>query len=128
MSQSNPENPGLATAAETAICFAKEDLWNRLTEELRAAKAEAERANKRSSCLAVVNHDLRQPLQTICFIQGMLASSVSDPKARTLIERLDQAVVSMSQILDRLVEIDREEPERPESGIGIRASGTPRSD
>lgn len=109
MSQFNPENAGV-TAAKTASCFAEKDARvNRLTEELHAAKAETERAKRRSGCLASANHDLRQPLQTICFIQGMLANTVSDPAARNLIERLDQAVVAMSQILDRLVEMDRQE-------------------
>lgn len=75
-----------------------------------AAEAEAERAGFRSRFLATANHELRQPLQTICFIQGMLANSVSDPAAGKLIKQLDQAVASMSQTLDRLAEMDSEEP------------------
>ena len=112
------------------------------------AKAEAERASFRSRFLATANHELRQPLQTICFIQGMLANSVSDPAARKLIEHLDQAVLSMSRILDRLAEMDSEQPPNPTSHSGratrpmqtvlenpasfppaaFRASETPQSD
>ena len=130
MSQCNPEHPSQPAG------------------ELRAANAEAKRPDLRSRFIATANHDLRQPLQTICFIQGMLARSVSDPAARKLIEQLDQAVVSMSEILDRLTEMDREEPtnstsdssqaeypmqaslESPASlpSAVIRASETPQSD
>ncbi len=81
-----------------------------LTEEVRAAKAEAERANRlRSRILSAANHTLRQPLQTICLVQGMLANSVSDPGARKLIDRLDQGVAAMSEMLDRLLDLDRDE-------------------
>ncbi len=113
-----------------------------------AAEAEAERAGFRSRFLATANHELRQPLQTICFIQGMLANSVSDPAARKLIEQLDQAVASMSQILDRLADMASDEPansagdpsragrpmqallENPSSlpTASLRASETPQSD
>jgi FixJ family two-component response regulator len=83
-----------------------------LAEELRAAKAEAEQANRlRARILAAANHTLRQPLQTICLVQGMLANSVSDPSARRLIERLDQGVSAMSEMLDKLIQMDREGPE-----------------
>jgi FixJ family two-component response regulator len=88
-----------------------------LAEELSAAKAEAERANRmRERILSAANHTLRQPLQTICLIQGMLAASVSNPKDRSLIERLDQGVAAMSEMLDRLLEMERApvEPRRPE--------------
>ncbi len=86
-------------------------------EELRPAKAQAEHTGlARSRFLAAANHGLRQPLQTISFIQGMLAGSVPDPPARKLIAQLDQAVSSMSQMLDKLAGMDREEtgPGQPE--------------
>jgi FixJ family two-component response regulator len=89
-----------------------------LAEELSAAKAEAEQANHmRARILSAANHTLRQPLQTICLVQGMLANSVSDPRARKLIERLDQGVTAMSAMLDNLPDIEREEP-APETGEG----------
>jgi FixJ family two-component response regulator len=84
-----------------------------LSEELRAAKAEAEQANRlRARILAAANHTLRQPLQTICLVQGMLANSVSDATSRRLIERLDQGVSAMSEMLDKLIQMDREEQAR----------------
>ena len=64
----------------------------------------------RARILSAANHTLRQPLQTICLVQGMLADSVSDPYARKLIERLDQGVSAMSEMLDTLLDMDFEEP------------------
>ncbi len=103
------------------IVLSLEDAAGRqsLAEELRAAKAEAERANRmRERILAAANHTLRQPLQTICLVQGMLAGSVSDPKARKLIDRLDQGVAAMSEMLDRLLDMgcDDAGPENADRG------------
>ncbi len=82
-----------------------------LAEQLRAAKTLAEQAGRmRARILSAANHTLRQPLQTICLVQGMLADSVSDPYARKLIERLDQGVSAMSEMLDTLLDMDFEEP------------------
>ena len=43
-------------------------------EALAVAKEEAERANR---FLAAASHDLREPLQTMSLLQGMLADDVS---------------------------------------------------
>ncbi len=78
------------------------------TEALAAAKDEAERANlAKSRFLAAASHDLRQPLQTITLLQGMLAGSVLDPVASKLIGRLDHTVGAMSGLLDKLLDINQ---------------------
>ena len=77
-------------------------------EALAAAKEEAERANlAKSRFLAAVSHDLRQPLQTMTLVQGMLSETVSDPAAKTLIERLERTVAGMSSLLDKILNINQ---------------------
>ncbi len=113
-----------APRGSKAIVLSVEDAIDlkSLTQELSAAKAEAEQANRlRSRILAAANHTLRQPLQTICLVQGMLANSVSDPAARRLIDRLDQGVATMSEMLDGLLDLERDEPAPAETGIAGEA-------
>src|SRR5271166_6064681 len=77
-------------------------------EALAVAKEEAERANLgKSRFLAAASHDLRQPLQTMSLLQGMLADDVSDPATSKLIKRLDNTVVAMSGLLDKLLDINQ---------------------
>ena len=78
------------------------------TQALAAAKEEADRANlAKSRFLAAASHDLRQPLQTISLIQGMLADDVSEPAASKLIKRLDNTIVAMSGLLDKILDINQ---------------------
>ena len=77
-------------------------------EALAAAKEEAERANLgKSRFLAAASHDLRQPLQTMSLLQGMLADEVSGEPASKLIKRLDNTVVAMSGLLDKILDINQ---------------------
>ncbi|HWJ17792.1 MAG TPA: response regulator, partial [Geobacterales bacterium] len=81
---------------------------NARAEALAAAKEEAERANLvKSRFLATVSHDLRQPLQTMTLVQGMLSEMISDPGAMTLIERLDRTISGMSNLLDKILNINQ---------------------
>jgi two-component system, chemotaxis family, CheB/CheR fusion protein len=75
---------------------------------LEAAKLEAERANAgKSRFLAAASHDLRQPLQTISLLQGMLEKRIHDEPTRKLVRRLDETVGSMSSLLDKLLDINQ---------------------
>ena len=75
---------------------------------LEAAKAEAERANVgKSRFLAAASHDLRQPLQTISLLQGLLDKRVHDEATRRLVHRLDETVRTMSSLLDKLLDINQ---------------------
>ena len=75
---------------------------------LEAAKSEAERANVgKSRFLAAASHDLRQPLQTISLLQGMLDKRVHDEATRRLVHRLDETVRTMSSLLDKLLDINQ---------------------
>ena len=75
---------------------------------LEAAKSEAERANVgKSRFLAAASHDLRQPLQTISLLQGMLEKRVHDEATLKLVHRLDETVGTMSSMLDKLLDINQ---------------------
>lgn len=75
---------------------------------LEVARSEAERANiSKSRFLSAASHDLRQPLQTISLIQGMLEKRVYDEPTLKLVQRLEDAVGTMSSMLDRLLGIDQ---------------------
>jgi two-component system CheB/CheR fusion protein len=75
---------------------------------LQAAKSAAERANSgKSRFLAAASHDLRQPLQTISLLQGMLEKRVHDEATLRLVHRLDETVRTMSSMLDKLLDINQ---------------------
>ncbi len=75
---------------------------------LQAAKSEAERANvSKSRFLAAASHDLRQPLQTISLLQGMLEKRTHDEATLKLVHRLDETVAAMSGLLDTLLDINQ---------------------
>lgn len=75
---------------------------------LQAAKSEAERANMgKSRFLAAASHDLRQPLQTISLLQGMLEKRAHDAATLKLVRRLDETVSTMSSMLDKLLDINQ---------------------
>jgi two-component system CheB/CheR fusion protein len=75
---------------------------------LAAAKNEAERANlAKSRFLAAASHDLRQPLQTIAIMKGMLSKALPDQGTMKLINQLDKTVRTMSSLLDKLLDINQ---------------------
>ncbi|MEO6946499.1 MAG: ATP-binding protein [Nitrobacter sp.] len=81
------------------------------SDALTAAKREAELASvAKSRFLAVASHDLRQPLQTLGLIRGLLERKVRDNKtedALKLIERMDQSADAMSGMLNTLFDINQ---------------------
>jgi len=80
----------------------------RAQEALEAAKAEAERANAlKSQFLAATSHDLRQPLQTLGLLQGVLSRTVRDPGTRSVIHNLGDTVASMAGTIDALLDINQ---------------------
>jgi two-component system CheB/CheR fusion protein len=85
-----------------------------ITERKRAASAlenathEAELANiAKSRFLAAASHDLRQPLQTLALLQGLLARKVEGEAARKLVALLDPTLSAMSGMLNTLLDINQ---------------------
>ena len=72
------------------------------------AKRQAELANlAKSRFLAAASHDLRQPLQTLALLQGLLANAVESDRARKLVGRLDETLVAMSSMLNTLLDMNQ---------------------
>ena len=77
-------------------------------EALKAAKHDADAANAaKSRFLAAASHDLRQPLQTLALLHGLLANRVEGTASQKLITRLDDTVGSMSGMLNTLLDINQ---------------------
>src|SRR5271165_78783 len=90
------------------ITFADITERRQASDELGVAKRLAEQATAaKSRFLAAASHDLRQPLQTLVLIQGLLAKHVEGDKARTLVTRFDQTLGAMSGMLNTLLDINQ---------------------
>jgi PAS domain S-box-containing protein len=80
----------------------------RMTEELRKARAEADKANRtKSRFLATASHDLRQPLQALQLLNAELGRRITGPDDAELIDRQQAALDSMSDLLNALLDITR---------------------
>ncbi|MBI1217377.1 MAG: response regulator [Rhodobacteraceae bacterium] len=105
-------------AAIAAMAEANETLEARVaarTTELQEALARAERANAaRARFVAAASHDLLQPLSAArLFLASALDEAVPEPTRQTL-EKAENALVSVGQILDALLDISRLEAGRAE--------------
>jgi two-component system CheB/CheR fusion protein len=75
---------------------------------LETAKQQAEQASvAKSRFLAAASHDLRQPLQTLALLQGLLAKKVEGDVARQLVGRFGDALGVMSGMLNTLPDINQ---------------------
>ena len=76
----------------------------------KAARQQADLANaEKSRFLAVASHDIRQPLQSLMLLQGILAKMVQDEPAEKLVLRLGQTLESMSSMLSSLLDLNQVE-------------------
>lgn len=90
------------------ITFADITQRKRTAQALEAAKQRADEANMaKSTFLAAASHDLRQPLQTLALIQGLLAKKVDNEPARKLVTLLDHTLGAMSGMLNTLLDINQ---------------------
>ena len=75
---------------------------------LNATKLQAESANLgKSRFLAAASHDLRQPLQTVTLLQGLLARKLKDSDDLELVARSEAALTAMSGMLNTLLDINQ---------------------
>lgn len=86
----------------TDICDRKQ-----VTQALEKATQKAELATAaRSRFLASASHDLRQPLQTLKLLQGLLLDILKDEHPRKLTARIGETVGAMSGMLNALLDIN----------------------
>jgi len=77
-------------------------------ESVRLAVDNAERAyREKEDFLLAVSHDIRQPLQTLSFLQDVLAKKIHDPEMRELLARQAGTVSAMTEALNTLLHFDR---------------------
>ncbi|MEN9894406.1 MAG: hypothetical protein RIR97_258 [Pseudomonadota bacterium] len=75
---------------------------------LEGMKKQAQLANAaKSRFLAAASHDLRQPLQTLTLLQGLLERQITEPKALSLLERFGETLGSMAGMLNTLLDINQ---------------------
>ncbi len=91
------------------ITFVDSTERRRTAEALEAAKREAELASvTKSRFLAAASHDLRQPLQSLSLMGGVLSRKIRDGRteeALALVNRLDETSSAMSGMLNALLDI-----------------------
>jgi len=96
------------TTAGVVITFADVTERRQTAQALGAAKRLAEQASvAKSRFLAAASHDLRQPLQTLSLIQGLLSVKVTGEKEAKLIMRFDDALGAMTNMLNTLLDINQ---------------------
>ena len=95
--------------AEGVVITYEDVTERRITAEaLSAAKRQAERASAaKSRFLAAASHDLRQPLQTLALLQGLLAKKVVGEETHKLVGKIDEALSAMTEMLNTLLDINQ---------------------
>jgi signal transduction histidine kinase len=94
------------------------DLYARLAAELiervegddalRKAARTAEKANRtKDRFLMTASHDLRQPLQSLSLLTGVLRRLASEERTATVIAGQEQAIETMSKLLNSLLDISK---------------------
>lgn len=87
---------GAREAADQARCIADQ------------ARESADRANRaKGRFLATASHDLRQPLQTLALLNGTLRRTVQDEEVRDVLLQEEQAISTMSRLLNALLDISK---------------------
>lgn len=90
------------------ITFADITERRHTADALAAAKRQADLASiAKSRFLAAASHDLRQPVQTLVLLQGLLEKCVTDEKSQRLVARFDETLGAMTGMLNTLLDINQ---------------------
>jgi signal transduction histidine kinase len=85
-----------------------EQLNTHLEQRVAARTRELEAANlARKRFIAAASHDLRQPAAAIGMLVSVLREQIEPPEQRAMIERVDEAVASMEDLLEGLLDLSR---------------------
>ncbi len=99
------------TVEGVVITFVDSTERRLVAQALQAARHDAEQASvAKSRFLAAASHDLRQPLQSLSLMRGLLSKKIRDGKtneALELLARVDETSAAMSGMLDALLDITR---------------------
>jgi two-component system CheB/CheR fusion protein len=75
---------------------------------LITARESADRANKaKSHFLRAASHDLRQPVQTLAMLNGVLRNSEADASIQMIVQQQGEAIDTMAHLLDALLNISK---------------------
>lgn len=103
-----PYRTNTDTVEGVVVTFSDVSERHRVAEALETAKRRAQQADAaKSRFLAAASHDLRQPLQALALLQGLLAQTVVGEKALRLVTRLDDTLASMTGMLNTLLDINQ---------------------
>jgi two-component system CheB/CheR fusion protein len=92
------------------ILIAIDDVTERFQAEqlLIKARTKAEEANvAKSHFLAAASHDLRQPLQTLRLLRGILQQKANDADVLTLLKRCGESLDTITAMLDSILDINQ---------------------
>ncbi|QGM48033.1 response regulator [Methylocystis heyeri] len=90
------------------VTFTDVSATHHAQQALEAAKFQAQQANMaKSRFLAAASHDLRQPLQSLVLLHGLLAKAVEGEKAMKLVGRFGETLDAMSGMLNALLDINQ---------------------
>lgn len=96
------------SVAGVVITFTDITQSKKVKTTLKLAQLDAERANiAKSRFLAAASHDLRQPLQTLTLLTGLLAKITPGSQAQKLLNKVDETTNSMGTILNTLLDINQ---------------------
>ena len=92
---------------ETELVLAREaaEAAREVADEARTIADRASQAKSRF--LATASHDLRQPIQTLALLNGSLRRLVSGHVALDVVTQQEQAISSMSRLLNALLDISK---------------------
>jgi two-component system CheB/CheR fusion protein len=106
----NASKISAVSPAKTKTLLAIDDVTDRKHAEvaLETAKKHAEQANLgKSRFLAAASHDLRQPLQSLTLLQGVLAAQAKTSDDSNLSARLGESLDAMSAMLNTMLDINQ---------------------